>query len=74
VAAATHLVSQALAAGNVQAIYFFVAQIDIDALGEFARSPNQRLVFMPLDSSSVMGSIGGITELVQDALKNGTGR
>ncbi len=73
-AAATQMVSQAIAAGNVQAINYFVAQKYIEALAEFARSPNQRLVFMPLDSSSVMGSIGGITELVQDALKSGAGK
>jgi regulator of protease activity HflC (stomatin/prohibitin superfamily) len=71
-AAATQMVSQAIANGNVQAINYFVAQKYVEAVGEFAKSPNAKMVFMPLDSSSVMGSIGGITELVQDALRNGT--
>lgn len=71
-ASATQMVSQAIAAGNVQAINYFVAQKYVEAVGEFAKSPNSKMVFMPLDSSSVMGSIGGITELVQDALKTGT--
>lgn len=71
-AAATQMVSQAIANGNVQAINYFVAQKYVEAVAEFAKSPNAKMVFMPLDSSSVMGSIGGITELVQDALRNGT--
>ncbi|MDB5490815.1 MAG: hypothetical protein JWO78_664 [Micavibrio sp.] len=71
-AAATQMVSLAIANGNVQAVNYFVAQKYVEAVGEFAKSPNAKMIFMPLDSSSVMGSIGGITELVQDALRNGT--
>ena len=67
---ATQMVSAAIAGGNTQAINYFVAQKYVEALGEFARSPNQKMIFMPLDSSSVMGSIGGITELVKDALQS----
>ncbi len=65
---ATRSVSQAIIGGNTQAVNYFVAQKYIEALGKFAESSNQKVIFMPLDSSSVMGSIGGITELVQDAL------
>jgi regulator of protease activity HflC (stomatin/prohibitin superfamily) len=70
---ATKSVSEAIATGSTQAINYFVAQKYIEALGQFANSNNQKVIFMPLDSSSVMGSIGGITELVHDALgKTGT--
>ncbi|MGZ9096666.1 MAG: SPFH domain-containing protein [Micavibrio sp.] len=65
---ATQMVSAAIAGGNTQAVNYFVAQKYIEALGEFARSPNEKMIFMPLDASSVMGSIGGITELVKDAI------
>lgn len=65
---ATKSVSEAIANGSTQAINYFVAQKYIEALGLFAQSSNQKVIFMPLDSSSVMGSIGGITELVHDAL------
>lgn len=72
-ASATAAVSSAIAGGNTQAVNYFVAQKYVEALGKFADSPNQKVIFMPLDSSSVMGSIGGITELVHDALgKTGT--
>ncbi len=70
-AAATQMVSQAISAGNTQALNYFIAQKYVEALGEFARSPNQKMIFMPLESSGIMGSIGGITELVQDAMQQG---
>ncbi len=73
-AAATQMVSQAIASGNVQAVNYFVAQKYVEALSEFARGPNQKTVFMPMDSSGIMGSIAGITELVQDAMKSGARR
>ena len=65
---ATQMVSAAISNGNTQAINYFVALKYVEALGEFARSPNEKMIFMPLDSSNVMGSIGGIAELVKDAI------
>ena len=65
-AKATQMVSDAIAAGNQNAINYFVAQEYIRTMKEFAISPNQKLVFMPLEASSVIGSIGGIGELFKD--------
>ena len=65
-AAATAMVSEAIASGNQNAINYFVAQEYIKTMKEFAISPNQKLVFMPLEASSVIGSIGGIGELFKD--------
>ena len=64
-AKATQMVSDAIANGDPQAINYFVAQKYVDALGQFARSPNEKLVFMPLEASNVIGAIGGINELVK---------
>ena len=69
-AKATEMVSSAIAQGNVQAINYFVAQKYIDALSKFADSPNEKLVFMPLEASGILGAIGGIGALVKDALKD----
>ncbi|MGD8327464.1 MAG: SPFH domain-containing protein [Sphingomonadales bacterium] len=66
-AKATEMVSKAIAEGDSQAINYFVAQKYVDALGAFASSPNEKTIFMPLEASSVIGAIGGITELVKDA-------
>ncbi len=66
-AKATNLVSTAIAEGNVQAINYFVAQKYIEALKEFANGDNQKILFMPLEASSVISSIGGITEIAREA-------
>ena len=66
-AKATRMVSEAIAAGNVQAINYFVAQKYVDALGNFASSPNQKILFMPLEASAVIGAVGGVAEIARQA-------
>ncbi|MEE8276831.1 MAG: SPFH domain-containing protein [Alphaproteobacteria bacterium] len=70
---ATTMVSEAIAAGNVQAINYFVAQKYIDALQALATAKNQKVILMPLEAASVIGAIGGITELVRAAGGGGSG-
>lgn len=70
-AQATMVVSQAIAQGDIQAVNYFVAQKYIEALGEIAKAPNQKLVLMPLEAASVIGAIGGIGDLVADLKKPG---
>lgn len=65
-AKATQMVSDAIAQGDAQAINYFVAQKYVEAIAQFANSPNEKLVFMPLEASSLIGSIGGISELLKD--------
>ncbi|MEE8294372.1 MAG: SPFH domain-containing protein [Sphingomonadales bacterium] len=65
-AKATDMVSKAIANGDPQALNYFVAQKYVEAVGKFATSPNEKLVFMPMETSGVIGSIGGIAELVKD--------
>jgi regulator of protease activity HflC (stomatin/prohibitin superfamily) len=62
-AEATRLVSQAIASGDVQAINYFVANNYVKALEQIARSPNQKILMMPLEASSVIGSLAGIAEI-----------
>jgi len=64
---ATTMVSQAIASGNVQAINYFIAQKYIDALGGLAAARNQKVILMPLEAASVIGAIGGITEIAREA-------
>jgi len=65
-ARATTMVSQSIANGSVQAINYFVAQKYIEALKEFAASPNQKIFMMPTDVTGVLGSIAGIIELTKE--------
>jgi len=62
-AKATAMVSRAIETGDPRAINYFVAQKYIEALGGIATSDNGKLVLMPLEASSVIGSLGGINEL-----------
>ena len=64
-AEATRMVSEAIAAGNVLAINYFVAQKYIDALGQVASANNSKVIMMPLEASQMIGSIGGIGEIVK---------
>lgn len=66
-AKATQDVSAAIATGDVQAINYFVATKYVEALRDVASAPNQKLIMMPLEASSVIGAIGGITEIARDA-------
>jgi regulator of protease activity HflC (stomatin/prohibitin superfamily) len=66
---ATTMVSNAIAHGNVQAVNYFVAQKYVEAMTAFANSPNQKTIFMPMETSGIMGSIAGITDLVNEAKK-----
>jgi len=67
-ARATTMVSEAISRGDIQAINYFVAQKYVDALQHIGSAPNQKLVLMPLEASSVIGSIAGIAELAKEAL------
>src|SRR5688572_26266502 len=66
-AKATQMVSDAIANGNVQAINYFVANNYVRALESLARSPNQKVLMMPLDASSVIGSLAGLAEITSEA-------
>lgn len=64
-AKATTMVSEAIAAGDIQAINYFVAQKYIDALKEFATSPNQKTLLLPMETIGILGSLAGITEIAK---------
>jgi regulator of protease activity HflC (stomatin/prohibitin superfamily) len=65
---ATRMVSDAISKGNVQAINYFVAQKYIEAFKALAEAPNQKFVMMPMESSGIIGSLGGIAELAKESL------
>jgi len=70
-AKATQLVSDAISNGNVQAINYFVANNYVKALESLAKAPNQKVIMMPLDASSVIGSIAGIAQITAEAFGGG---
>lgn len=66
-AKATMMVSQAIDKGDINAVNYFVAQKYVDALTAIGAADNQKVIFMPIEASSVIGSVGGIAELAKEA-------
>jgi regulator of protease activity HflC (stomatin/prohibitin superfamily) len=66
-ARATQMVSEAISVGNVQAVNYFVAQKYTDALQAIGAANNSKVVLMPLDATSIMGSVAGISELLNES-------
>jgi regulator of protease activity HflC (stomatin/prohibitin superfamily) len=66
-ARATAMVSEAIAKGDLQAVNYFVAQKYTEALRDLAASPNAKTIMMPLEASSLIGSVAGIAELARAA-------
>lgn len=67
-AKATDMVSEAIAKGDVQAINYFVAQKYTEALQQIGTAENNKLVLMPLEASSLIGSLAGIAEVAKTAI------
>jgi regulator of protease activity HflC (stomatin/prohibitin superfamily) len=70
-AKATELVSDAIAAGDVNAINYFVAQKYVEAFAKLAESPQQKTVIVPAEMGSLVGTLGGIGELVKSINADG---
>ena len=71
-AAATKMVSDAIEAGSVNALNYFIAQKYVEAFGQLAQSNQQRTVIVPADMASLVGSIAGVAELVKTAQSENT--
>lgn len=66
-AEATRMVSEAIASGNAQAINYFIAQRYVDALKDIATAPNQKTLILPIEATSILGSLQGIAEVAKEA-------
>ncbi|WP_423908378.1 SPFH domain-containing protein [Candidatus Spongiihabitans sp.] len=69
-AEATRVVSEAIAVGDIQAVNYFVAIKYVEALQTIGTADNQKIMFLPTEVSSLIGSIGGISELVKETFKS----
>ncbi len=66
-AKATQMVSDAISAGDVQAINYFVAQDYVKAFEKLAISPQQKTLILPADMSALIGTIAGVGEIAREA-------
>ena len=69
-AKATQMVSDAIAKSGTQALNYFIAQKYTEAVSLFATSPNAKTILFPVEATQLIGSLGGIGELVKDALSD----
>lgn len=65
-AKATDMVSEAIGKGDIQAINYFVAQKYTEAMATIGSSNNNKIVLMPLEASSLIGSLGGIGAIARE--------
>jgi len=70
-AKATEVVSQAIAKGEVASINYFVADKYLRALTEIAHSPNQKILMLPVEATSVLSTLGGIAEIARETFGGG---
>ena len=66
-AKATHMVSKAIAAGDVNAINYFLGQQYVAAFEKLAVSDQQKTVIIPAEFSSILGAIEGVKGLTDAA-------
>jgi regulator of protease activity HflC (stomatin/prohibitin superfamily) len=64
-AKATEVVSDAIAKGDVAALNYFIADKYIRAFGQFAQTPNQKIIMLPMEAVSLLGSLAGIGEIAK---------
>jgi regulator of protease activity HflC (stomatin/prohibitin superfamily) len=64
-AKATQMVSESIAKGDIAALNYFIADKYIKAFGQFAESPNQKILMIPMEATSVLSSLAGIGEIAK---------
>ncbi|CCV16079.1 SPFH domain-containing protein [Mesorhizobium sp. STM 4661] len=69
-ARATQVVSEAIAKGDVQALNYFVALKYTEALAKIGSATNSKVVLMPMEASSLIGTLGGIGEIAREVFRS----
>jgi hypothetical protein len=59
------MVSDAIAQGDVASLNYFIADKYIKAFGQFATAPNQKIILLPIEATSMLGSLAGIGEIAK---------
>ena len=63
---ATETVSRAIAAGELSAINYFIAQDYIKALQTIGSADNQKIIMLPLEATNLLGSVAGVAEIAKE--------
>jgi regulator of protease activity HflC (stomatin/prohibitin superfamily) len=68
-AKATQVVSEAIAKGDVQALNYFVALKYTEAVAKIGSANNSKVVMLPIEAASLIGSLGGIGAIAQEVFR-----
>src|SRR5918998_196280 len=71
-AKATEMVSDAVSRGDIAALNYFIAEKYLKAFGQIADSPNQKIIMLPIEATSVLGALAGIGEIARATFGGGT--
>jgi regulator of protease activity HflC (stomatin/prohibitin superfamily) len=69
-ARATQVVSDAISKGDVQALNYFVALKYTEAVAKIGMAPNSKVVLMPIEAASLIGTLGGISEIAKEVFRS----
>jgi regulator of protease activity HflC (stomatin/prohibitin superfamily) len=69
-ARATQVVSEAIAKGDVQALNYFVALKYTEAMAKIGSANNSKVVLLPIEAASLIGSLGGIGAIAQEVFRH----
>lgn len=67
---ATSMVSEAISNGNINAVNYFIAEKYVGALQSIGASENSKMIFMPLEASGIIASLGGVSEMLKNSGKS----
>ncbi|MDJ1158321.1 SPFH domain-containing protein [Chelatococcus sp. SYSU_G07232] len=70
-ARATAMVSEAITRGDLAAANFLVAEKYVDALKTLAGAPNQKVLVVPIEAASLVGTLGGLAEITKTVFGDG---
>ena len=70
-ALATEMVNKAVAGGGGAALRYFIAEKYVRALEVLAQAPNQKVLILPMEAASLVGTLAGVAEIASGALGQG---
>ncbi|CAO5674573.1 MAG: Protein QmcA [Holosporales bacterium] len=66
----TRLVAEAANKGGTSALNYFVAQKYVEAFSQIAKSQNQKIIMMPMETSGLVSTLGGLAEIAKETFKD----
>ncbi len=71
---ATRVVSESTIHGDVAALNYLIADKYVRALQALAEAPNQKVFIVPMELSSLAGTLGGNSQIAASAFGEGAAR